>query len=208
MDFSLLAIEWPYFVLDRKWLRGLEDRRFLILVRNTVGRDNGGPRDQPMRDSFRGLLQSYLGNFKIAKKLTRAATGGEPDNFLLRKRRAEVLWAAGERQEAYEELGQLHLMYPDNAFGLFLLGHFLMKDGKPKRALNYYELAAEHDDATAAIHAQLAECYRAVGRDGDAADAYDVASGLAPTFQKFANQRDRLKRSSGRVSDKNKVNRN
>lgn len=190
IDFSLLVIEWHHLVLDRKAKRLLADRVRLKRIRALVSQHEG----DPGFDSFRGLIQSFLGRHRSALQLTAEAQEQSPDDFLVNKRRAEALWAADRKHRALSLLKRLADSEEDNPFAHFLYAKHLEMAGNGTVALRHYELAAKHDASTPAIHAALADCQSAQNQLGAAVKSLTEASVLAPTFQKFVNQRDRLQR--------------
>ncbi|WP_171054539.1 tetratricopeptide repeat protein [Roseovarius arcticus] len=190
VDFSLLTIEWRSLVLDRKAKRLLMDQKILKRIRTLVAQTS----PDPGFDSFRGLLQHYVGRSKAARALTAEAIEAAPEDFLVNKRRAEVLWAANQPVRAIRHMRKLTELEPSNPFGHFMLARCLEQNEKPAEALHHYREAASLDCSTPAIHAALANCLSDQGQFDPAIEAFATASALAPTFQKFSNQGERLAR--------------
>ena len=85
-------------------------------------------------------------------------------------------------------------MEDQNPFGHFLLGKYLEEQDNHTEALHHYQQAAALDSSTPAFHAALANCLSTQGQIDPAIASFSQASVLAPTFQKFSNQKDRLAR--------------
>lgn len=190
LDLSLLTLEWSALVLDRKAQRLLTDKKRLKHIRARLEEAPPGPGF----DSFRGLLQSHLGRQRNALDLTGAAMEQAPDDFLVVKRRAQVLWASNRPARALRLLRRLTRQHPDNPFGCFLYAQCLERDNRPEEALVQYRRAAAQDASTPAIHAALGECLGAQDKIDPAISALATASALAPSFQKFTNQKERFAR--------------
>ena len=190
IDFSLLTIEWRYCVLDRKAQRLLLDVKRLKRLRTLVAQTS----PDPGFDSFRGLLQSYLGRPRAALNLTAEALEAAPGDFLVNKRRAEVLWATNRPVRAIRQMRKLVDMEDQNPFGHFLLGRYLEEQDNQTEALHHYQQAAALDSSTPAFHAALANCLSNQGQIDPAITSLSQASVLAPTFQKYSNLKDRLAR--------------
>lgn len=194
VDFGLLTIEWSPLVLDRKAQRILSDKARLKHIRARLDKS---PRN-PGSDSFRGLLQSYLGRKRDALNLTGEAMEQAPRDFLVLKRRAEVLWATNRRYRALRLLQKITRQDEGNPFAHFLYARCLERHDRPDEALMHYQQAATLDASTPAMHAALADCLSAQDKIGPAMASLATASALAPSFQKYANQKDRLARKSAK----------
>lgn len=196
LDLRLLILEWPYFVLDRKSLRLLEDKVALTELYERIQQETENPEMIPNVDSCGALIQSYLGQHDLALEMNNRALAAEPDNMLFQKRQSEILWAAGKEGQALKQQRAICDIYPNNPYYAYLHGHYLAEAGRHGQARPYFEIAAAKDGSTARIHARMADICQ---KDKDlplAVSHLQKAAELAPSYKQFTNK---LKRFSAKL---------
>ena len=188
VDFAVLMIEWHPMILDRRAQRLLSDKRQLQLILQDFETMEGNIGST----SFQGLLLGHLGQKKAALDRTSQAYRQAPTDFLIAKRHAEVLVLAGKAGQACKIMTDVMDHAAHNPFAHFVYATCLEAGGKNAKALAHFEQAATLDACTPAIHAALAERLMSEGKKSRAGAALETAHMLAPRFQKFENQRQRL----------------
>ncbi len=189
-DFSTLVVEWPYFVMDGKAERVVENNNALQNIHDKViaANDEAGLAE---RESYCALVQARMGDVDGALKRHAKSLAAMPGDILTIKRQAEILAMAGRPDDAVtliEPLAENSLKQP---YWHYLRGKFLRESDRLSEARQAWEMAAEIDSTTALIHSDLAELCRDMGDIEAAAVSLDRAAELAPTQQKFVNRKER-----------------
>ena len=111
-----------------------------------------------------GMVYAQYGHLEKAERTLAEAIDGRPDDPLYRCDLGEVLVRAGKTAEAFAAYGEAARMSPAFAGAYWnRLGNTLMKEKRPRDAVDAFRKAAEHDPANPFYRLRLAEAYAAGG---------------------------------------------
>ena len=189
-DFSTLVVEWPYFVMDGKAERVVENRHELQRLHDKLmGADDEDTVTE--RDSYGALLQARMGDASGALARHTPLFQAAPDDQMLRKRQSEIMGMSGQHDAAADLIRPAMEDAHKMPYWHYLYGRFLLQTGDQAGARAAWEDAAAMDMTTALIHSDLADLCRDMGDIPAAAAALDRAAEIAPTKQKFVNRKAR-----------------
>lgn len=189
-DFSTLVVEWPYFVMDGKAERVVENKHELERLHEKLVSVED-PEGKTERDSYCALLQARMGDASGAFRRHAPLYQKRPDDPMLRKRQAEITAMCNRPDAAAEIIRPAAETAVKMPYWHYLYGRFQLQCGNPDAACRAWESAAAMDSTTALIHSDLADLYKDMGNIQAAAAALDRAAEIAPTKQKFVNRKAR-----------------
>lgn len=195
LDLSSIAVEWPWFAIDGKTQKMLKAKHALKAMRaKLMEGDHAVPGAGPF--SFCALLDARMGKLDRALELNTQAMEHAPEDQLVRKRQAEILFLKGDYDGALAQMKECVALGPDHAFWHFLTGVIHEGAGDTASAGLSFERACTMDETTAELHAYVAEFHRKNGHEIPAIAALDRAARIAPNQKRYQNRRARILKKS------------
>ncbi|TMV09017.1 hypothetical protein FGK63_07810 [Ruegeria sediminis] len=193
-NFDMILLDWHELALDQKARRLLDSGDRLAQLKEGLDRVEAIAPEHPSRRSLAAMLGYRLGEVSAACAIdeSRAVLALSNENPLYHKRLAELLEAEGDHQAARFAYGDALALSPDSPFLIYSSGRFLERIGAKDQGESQILQAAGLDNETASIQGAAGQILMRRGEDHKARRFLERARDLCPSYQRFANQLDRI----------------
>ena len=186
LDFSALAVEWPYFVIDKDMAGTVEHREMLQNLDQRMARiEKDMGRTTSAILSFRALVAAKLGNMEFAIRESRRCQPVAKSHALIPKRHAEIMLMAGRTGEATMAIEFAVRAKPERADFRFLASEIWRQAGDDARADAHLEIAAQSLHVNAMILHKWATRASELGREKDAQQSIAEIEARAPLHRRL-----------------------
>ena len=122
-----------------------------------------------------GVCYGHLGQMDKALEHFERARDHSPEDYMAYYNLGYTLMAQGKLSEAKGHLEKSLELNPEHADTLYQLGRLTQNEGRMDQALGYIQKAAEQAEKPKAVHRLLGEVLAAMGKTGEAEEAFKQA---------------------------------